>query len=171
MVTLTTCEHLICNIDMTRASHLLILGMQTSHLFSFRIRNISFVIFSIENISFVVSGNFEHVFTFSRLENWVNVLRLSPPTHRGALGPRRAPPSPRPCTSFGPMQDRSIFGLTGGFILIPRCEHVRQAGQVSDRRKSFTEQLDFFVKKYFRADASAVEIDRVGGGDRPWHHA
>ena len=63
-----------------------------------------------------------HVFTFSRLENWVNVLRLSPP----ATNTQRSLRSERGTPRSAPMHYlRTHAGQGQG----------RQAGQVADRRK------------------------------------
>ena len=62
-----------------------------------------------------------HVFTFSRLENWVNVLRLSPPatdTQRGLRSergtPRSAPMHYLRTHAGQGMADRQGRGQTGG---------------------------------------------------------
>ena len=56
-----------------------------------------------------------HVFTCRILgERFATLPPSHRSTHRGALGLRGAPPGPRPCTTFGPMQDRAWqTGRTG----------------------------------------------------------
>ena len=54
-------QHLICSMDMTWTSHLILWRIRTSHMLSFRIGNISNGMFPIKSISYVLSWNFGHL--------------------------------------------------------------------------------------------------------------